>query len=868
MIRFTGLILMLFAVCSYEAKDLHVPANYSTIQKAINAANDGDKILIASGNYEEYLIINKSISLIGTQPCSIYASTSPIKTARNKKALINIADNEVFIQNIDLIGIWTNNGKSSTASPKSQYCQVAIDVKDGMLDLKSVNMRGFTSSYIKMDGGSLDITTSVLSPPTSIHPAPKVAFVLDDVGAVTMKGITSINGSIAYFFAINETYPGSRESLMILKESNIRNTKLDKGRKGSYTLYGKLSSGSPIASGNVKIPDVNFKAFLIGRKEINTNGDAEISYAEAAAYNISINCTDKGITDLTGIESFTSIEGLYCTNNSIEKLDLTKNVKLMFLDCYNNKLTTLDLSKNPMLKELGCSGNQLERLELSKNEALTVLNCGFELMKSLDVSKNLQLKELYCSNSALTSLDVSKNIALEKLYCGENPLQTLDVSKNVALKVLSCPRIQLTSLNLVSNIHLQKLTCTQNSLAELNVRKNPALKWLACQKNKMTNLDVSDNLKLTYLNCDKNQLNGLNMSTPSLKEVHCGENQITSLDLTKSNMLKVLECDGNKIKTLDLSHTLQLKRLNCIDNKLTVIDVSHLVNLKELKCSKNRLKSLNVKNGNNKSLSRFLAGKNPELRCVQVDDVEHAQKKWKYAIDKEAKYSDDCGYVSSYSANLNTNELVADLAPLPVQDEADNVGELAPIPVQDETDNVGELAPIPMADEAELPVEKNSIKFNADKVIFNTKVDGKDYDFALPGRLQYQSHKSTKDNLVIAYQWTSKRDNYVGIWNEKLEYRAEYKFGKIKVLDYLIEETASKKDGLVFIYYHDVANKTKFAGIFDTKMKYLGQFELTKTSDVKMQFEQGDPMIYYTYRGKAWRVKLDRKGREVKRVKI
>jgi len=44
---------------------LSVPGTYGTIQLAINAANDGDIITVAAGTYNENVIVNKSISLIG-----------------------------------------------------------------------------------------------------------------------------------------------------------------------------------------------------------------------------------------------------------------------------------------------------------------------------------------------------------------------------------------------------------------------------------------------------------------------------------------------------------------------------------------------------------------------------------------------------------------------------------------------------------------------------------------------------------------------------------------------------------------------------------------------------------------------------------
>ncbi|MBE0647448.1 MAG: DVUA0089 family protein [Bacteroidales bacterium] len=58
------MIVMLSSGLGWSA-DIHVPADYGTIQAAINAANPGDNIIVAAGNYTEQLTINKSLDLIG-----------------------------------------------------------------------------------------------------------------------------------------------------------------------------------------------------------------------------------------------------------------------------------------------------------------------------------------------------------------------------------------------------------------------------------------------------------------------------------------------------------------------------------------------------------------------------------------------------------------------------------------------------------------------------------------------------------------------------------------------------------------------------------------------------------------------------------
>lgn len=61
---------------------------------------------------------------------------------------------------------------------------------------------------------------------------------------------------------------------------------------------------------NVNIPDANFKAYLVGNSAINTNADTEIQVSEAMAFTGNIFASNLGITDLTGVEAFTSLDGL------------------------------------------------------------------------------------------------------------------------------------------------------------------------------------------------------------------------------------------------------------------------------------------------------------------------------------------------------------------------------------------------------------------------------------------------------------------------------------------------------------------------------------------------------------------------------
>ena len=252
----------------------------------------------------------------------------------------------------------------------------------------------------------------------------------------------------------------------------------------------------------VHIPDAFFRSAL----EISTstvpngaitssswqdfNGNANLS-GEYILYTDIANITQvlvggspsNNITDLSGIQCFTN---------------------LAKLDCSNNQINSLDVSANLALIELNCSYNPLGSLNVSTNTALTKLYCNSNQLISLDVSQNTALTYLHCYNNPLGSLDVQYNTALQYLYCHFNQLQSLDVSQNPVLAQLWCHQNQLTSLDVQYNTALQELFCEQNQLSSLNVSGATALTSLWCYWNQLTSLDVSQNTALTNLRCGSN----------------------------------------------------------------------------------------------------------------------------------------------------------------------------------------------------------------------------------------------------------------------------------------------------------------------------------------------------------------------------
>ena len=180
------------------------------------------------------------------------------------------------------------------------------------------------------------------------------------------------------------------------------------------------------------------------------------------------------------------------------------------------------------------------------------------------------------------------------------------------------------------------INCNAYSISDLTgIEAFTALTELRCYNNQLTSLDVSGNTALIGLECD--------------------DNQLTSLDVSGNTALIGLGCWTNQLTSLDVSNNTALTELLCDDNQLTSLDVSSNTALKYLSCYTNQLECLNVKNGNNTAFDIFEAFWNPNLTCIEVDDVNYSTTNWT-DIDSQMSFSTNCNNDCSAST-VGINEL-------------------------------------------------------------------------------------------------------------------------------------------------------------------------------------------------------------------
>ena len=83
-----------------------------------------------------------------------------------------------------------------------------------------------------------------------------------------------------------------------------------------------------------------------------------------------------------------------------------------------------------------------------------------------------------------------------------------------------------------------------------------------------------------------------------------------------------LQINGKNITDLTgIEEFISLRSLFCYDNNITNLNLENNTQLFEVTCSDNQLISINLKNGNNTGLWYFMSFNNPNLMCIDVDDV-------------------------------------------------------------------------------------------------------------------------------------------------------------------------------------------------------------------------------------------------------
>ncbi len=398
--------------------------------------------------------------------------------------------------------------------------------------------------------------------------------------------------------------------------------------KKIYFLFIALCVFTGVTAQSVYISDFNLKMKLVSLG-IDTNSNLEIEYSEAEDVTF-LNISNSNINYSDGLEAFTNLQYLDCSNNNINALNISNLLNLQYLDCSNNieiqslmlaglNLSSLTINGLTNLQFLSCQYNDLTWLDLSGLTSLQQLECGYNQLTTLNLSGLINLNRIVCHENQIGQLDVSQVIGLTDLICFGNDLTLLNVSGLTNLRYLDCNMNRLPSLNVSGLTNLKHLNCSVNQLPSINVSGLTNLEELYCGGNQLPVLNVSGLINLRDLRCAYNQLPSLNLTgLVNIRILECYHNLFSSLNLSELINLEYLACWENQLSSLNVSGLVNLRQLHCSLNQLSTLDLSDLSLFTSLTCNSNQLTSLFIKNGSNEAYLEF--SNNPDLQFICADE--------------------------------------------------------------------------------------------------------------------------------------------------------------------------------------------------------------------------------------------------------
>ncbi|WP_347922168.1 T9SS type A sorting domain-containing protein [Pontimicrobium sp. SW4] len=167
---------------------------------------------------------------------------------------------------------------------------------------------------------------------------------------------------------------------------------------------------------------------------------------------------------------------------------------------------------------------------------------------------------------------------------------------------------------------------------------------------------------VTFLNVNNSNISDLTgiEDFTALTELRCFGNQLTVLDVSQNLSLEILNCGSNSLTTLDVRDNALLEELRCGNNSITQLNLSLNTSLMLINCNNNALKALMVNNGNNTNIIEFNASSNPNLICIQVDDITYSYTNWGN-YDAQTSFSEDCHFNDIYVPDDNFEQVLIDL---------------------------------------------------------------------------------------------------------------------------------------------------------------------------------------------------------------
>tara|TARA_R110000868_G_scaffold5201_8_gene31981 strand:+ start:2126 stop:3430 length:1305 start_codon:yes stop_codon:yes gene_type:complete len=244
--------------------------------------------------------------------------------------------------------------------------------------------------------------------------------------------------------------------------------------------------------------------------QIDINNDREIEINEALlVYTIDISNSD--ISNLNGLEFFSNISNLICSNNNITNFNFVQFPNIVNFYGNNNLLTSLSIDNNKNIDTIELRNNQLNSVSVTNCNNLWGLDCSNNNIISLDIKNLPNLFDFSFSNNSISNFNFTNLTNLTIVNFSNNLLTNLTFSNCPNIRRVICHNNLLTTLDFSNLNLLERIGCYDNRLSSINLTGCTSLHTLFSSNNNLSSLDCSSCLSLDVIDCQNNQLTYLNV---------------------------------------------------------------------------------------------------------------------------------------------------------------------------------------------------------------------------------------------------------------------------------------------------------------------------------------------------------------------
>ncbi len=432
-----------------------------------------------------------------------------------------------------------------------------------------------------------------------------------------------------------------------------------------------ITSGDEIIDVGAGVKSLKGIEFFYNLETLTCNGSNWSGYSDTLD-SVSERYHDDGLPRLTELDvtNNRNLTSLTCEFQRLSNLSVSYNTKLEVLSCRGNMLTNINVSNNKALKYFECDSNLLTEIDVSKNTNLEYLSCAGNYLTQLDLSKNQKLgadDSMFPWDSYMALSQMYAKLKVHKANDGSYYADLKDYLSDKISKV-NPDTVQISYDGMLEPAQYDSNTgiiqCTsspqtvtyqydtgitqygQKVYMEVNLTRPstdfpiddsyfPHEKFREYVEKFDTDNDgwfsEEEISKVTSINVSNMQsnistfLNGIEFFT-NLTSLHCENNFLYSLDLSKNTKLKELFCNNCGLCELNVPENTELIYLVCSYNNLTQLDLSKNNKLTLLNCSPQSISGLKFIQSDDKlyhaNLKDYLSNNIDKIKVEGLQDYD------------------------------------------------------------------------------------------------------------------------------------------------------------------------------------------------------------------------------------------------------